>query len=164
MRELTSIDADAVFRHFSVPEVTRFMDIEPCEDRQEAEEIIAFHIQDSGCRYGLFSKESKELIGTCGYHCWSTDDHRETKAEIGFDLAPSYWGKGLMQEALNPLIRMGFELMGLDYIEATTEVDNIPSQRLLQKLGFHQESELKEGLFYFTLRRRSFEHRIHSHS
>ncbi|ECH9276424.1 N-acetyltransferase [Salmonella enterica subsp. enterica] len=154
MRELTLADAEAVFKHFSVPEVTRFMDIEVCKDVREAEEIIAFHIQDSGCRYGLFSKETKELIGTCGYHCWSTEDYQETKAEIGFDLAPGYWGKGLMQEALNPLIRIGFELMGLDYIEATTEVDNLQSQRLLQKLGFHQESELKEGLLYFTLRRR----------
>ncbi|GIP46843.1 hypothetical protein J53TS2_04340 [Paenibacillus sp. J53TS2] len=55
---------------------------------------------------------------------------------------------------MKPLIRIGFELMGLDYIEATTEVDNLQSQRLLQKLGFHQESELKEGLLYFTLRRK----------
>ncbi|MUG85421.1 GNAT family N-acetyltransferase [Paenibacillus timonensis] len=154
MRELTLADAAAVLRHFSVPEVTKFMDIEVCKDLQEAEEIIAFHIQDTGCRYGLFSKETQELIGTCGYHCWSTEDNRETKAEIGFDLAPGYWGKGLMQEAMKPLIRIGFELMGLDYIEATTEVDNLQSQRLLQKLGFHQESELKEGLLYFTLRRK----------
>ncbi|WP_185929409.1 GNAT family N-acetyltransferase [Paenibacillus popilliae] len=27
MRELTMEDADAVFRHFSIPEVTRFMEI-----------------------------------------------------------------------------------------------------------------------------------------
>lgn len=154
LRELTLEDADAVFKHFSVPEVTRFMDIEPCQDLQEAEEVIAFHIQDSGCRYGLFCKESKELIGTCGYHCWSTDDHQETKAEIGFDLAPNFWGKGLMQEALNPLIRMGFDVMGLDYVEATTEPENIQSQRLLKKLGFDQERELKDGLIYFTLRKK----------
>lgn len=99
IRELTLIDAEAVFRHFSVPEVTKFMDIEVCKDLQDANEIIAFHMNDSGCRYGLFYKESKELIGTCGFHCWS-NKNRETKAEIGFDLTPFYWGKGRMQEAL----------------------------------------------------------------
>lgn len=151
MRELTLDDIEAVYKHFSYPEVTRFMDIEVCKDRSEAEEIIAFHIQDSGCRYGLFSKENYELVGTCGFHCWSTETI-ESKAEIGFDLSPQYWGKGLMKEALEKMIRIGFDLMKLDYIEATTEVENIQSQSVLIKMGFKQDSELKDNLAYFTLR------------
>ncbi|KGE18415.1 GCN5 family acetyltransferase [Paenibacillus wynnii] len=151
MRELTLDDVEAVYKHFSYPEVTRFMDIEVCKDLREAEEIIAFHIHDSGCRYGLFNKENDELIGTCGFHCWSTEI-LETKAEIGFDLSPNYWGRGLMQEALMKITRIGFDLMKLDYIEATTEVENLQSQRLLEKMGFNQESELKDNLMYFTLR------------
>ncbi|MBQ4898760.1 GNAT family N-acetyltransferase [Paenibacillus sp. Marseille-P2973] len=151
IRELTLDDAEAVFKHFSYPEVTKFMDIEVCKDLREAEEIIAFHIQDSGCRYGLFKKENNELIGTCGFHCWFTMS-QESKAEIGFDLSPNNWGKGLMQEALLKIIRIGFDLMKLDYIEATTEVENFQSQRLLKKMGFKQESGLKENLMYFTLR------------
>nr|WP_314590503.1 GNAT family N-acetyltransferase [Paenibacillus terrigena] len=151
MRELTLDDVEAVYRHFSYLEVTKFMDIEVCKDLREAEEIIAFHINDSGCRYGLFNKENNELVGTCGFHCWSTED-QETKAEIGFDLSPDYWGRGLMQEALMKVLRMGFNLMNLDYIEASTEVDNIKSQKLLTKMGFNQENELKDNLVYFTLR------------
>ncbi|PJN54356.1 hypothetical protein PAEVO_10770 [Paenibacillus sp. GM2FR] len=69
MRELNLDDVEAVYKHFSFPEVTRFMDIEVCKDLREAEEIIAFHIHDSGCRYGLFNKENNERIGTCGFHC-----------------------------------------------------------------------------------------------
>ncbi|WP_442600743.1 GNAT family N-acetyltransferase [Paenibacillus sp. KN14-4R] len=151
MRELTLDDVEAVYKHFSYPEVTRFMDIDVCKDLREAEEIIAFHIHDSGCRYGLFSKENNGLIGTCGFHCWSTEN-QETKAEIGFDLSPDYWKRGLMQEALMKITRIGFDLMKLDYIEATTEVENVQSQRLLKRLGFTQESELKDNLIYFTLR------------
>jgi len=151
VRELTLEDVEAVFSHFSIPEVTRFMDIEVCKDLKEAEEIISFHIDDSGCRYGLFSKENKELIGTCGFHCWSTEDD-ETKAEIGFDLSPRYWGRGLMQEALKEIIQIGFELMKLDYIEATTEIENHQSQKLLKKMKFNQENGMKDNLLYFTLR------------
>ncbi len=105
MRELTieDVDVEAVFKHFSYPDVTRFMDIDVCKDLREAEEIISFHIHDSGCRYGLFSKENNELIGTCGFHCWSREN-QETKAEIGFDLSPQYWGRGLMKEALMKMI------------------------------------------------------------
>ncbi len=127
------------------------MDIDACQDLREAEEMIAFHINDTGCRYGLFNKENNELIGTCGFHCW-LNVNQETKAEVGFDLSPKYWGRGLMQEALMEVIRIGFELMKLDYIEATTEVENLRSQRLLKKMGFTQESELKDNLLYFTLR------------
>ena len=151
MRELTLEDVKEVYRHFSIPEVTKFMDIEVCKDLKEAKEIIAFHIEDSGCRYGLFNKENKELIGTCGFHCWSIVDD-ETKAEIGFDLSPSYWGRGLMQEALKEIIQMGFGLMKLDYIEATTDIENLQSQKLLRKMEFTQEEELKDDLLYFILR------------
>jgi len=152
MRELRLQDAVSILNHFSDPEVTKFMDIEACKDIAEAEEIIAFHINDSGCRYGLFSKEKDELLGTCGYHCWIVD-RDGTRAEIGFDLAPRYWGKGIMQEALRELIPMGFDLMQLQYIEATTEPKNVQSQKLLTKLGFKREDVPKDNLFYFTLRR-----------
>ncbi|MEN1984792.1 GNAT family N-acetyltransferase [Paenibacillus hubeiensis] len=156
LRELTLQDAASILNHFSDPLVTKFMDIEACKDIAEAEEIIAFHINDSGCRYGLFSKEKDELLGTCGYHCWMTDQDG-TRAEIGFDLAPRYWGKGIMQEALRELIPMGVDLMQLQYIEATTEQKNDQSQKLLTRLGFKKEPFLKDNLLYFTLRREQYE-------
>ncbi|MEF3353866.1 GNAT family N-acetyltransferase [Paenibacillus sp. GYB006] len=152
MRELTLKDAEAIYRHFSIPDVIRFMDIDVCKDLREAEEIIAFHIDDSGCRYGLYSKEDNDLIGTCGFHCWITENE-ETRAEIGFDLSPRYWGMGFMQEALNEMLDIGFGLMKLDYIEATTEIQNVQSQKLLKKMNFTQEG-LKNDLMYFTLRNR----------
>jgi ribosomal-protein-alanine N-acetyltransferase len=91
------------------------------------------------------------LIGTCGFHCWSTVDD-ETKAESEFDLSPDYWGRGLMQEALKEVIQIGFVLMRLDYIEAITDIENLQSQKLLRKIGFIQEEELKDDLLYFTFR------------
>lgn len=153
IRELTLQDVNSIFKHFSNPEVTKFMDIEVCTDITDAEEIITFHLNDSGCRYGMFSKETNELIGTCGYHCWIIDSGG-SRAEIGFDLTPSYWGKGLMQEALNEVLKIGFEIMELDYIEATTELENIKSQKLLVRMGFNKEIYLKDNLLYFTLRKK----------
>lgn len=151
MRELTLDDSEEVYKHFSYPEVTKFMDIGVCKDLNEAEDIITFHINDSGCRYGLFCKEDNKLIGTCGFHCWITENE-ESRAEIGFDLTPYYWGKGLMQEALLQMTRIGFDFMNLDYIVATTEIENVRSQRLLEKMGFNKEHELQDNLMYFTLR------------
>lgn len=67
-------------------------------------------------------------------------------------MSPSYWGMGLMQEALLKMIRVGFDVMKLDYIEATTEIENIRSQNLLKKIGFNKESDMKDGLIYFKMR------------
>lgn len=149
LRELTLLDADSVFDHFSDFEVTQFMDIEPCKERKEAEEIIQFHIDDTGCRYGLFNKLNHDLVGTCGFHCWSLEE--PSKAEIGFDLSRKYWGKGLMHEALIEVVKIGFNVMKLDLIEAIVEQKNVRSQRLLNRLKFLKHEGLKDNLFYYTL-------------
>ncbi len=152
LRELTLDDTEAVFIHFSDPLVVEFMDIEVCRSREEAAEIILFHMQDSGCRYGMFLKGTGELVGTCGFHCWNRSKDK-SKAEIGFDVGSAHWRKGYMLESVQPIIQLGFTQMELDYIEATTELDNIPSQQLLKKLGFSQSAELVDQLVYFTLNR-----------
>lgn len=149
LRELTLDDAESVYKHFSDRNVTQFMDIEPCKNVDEAKEIINFHIEDTGCRWGLFNKTDDNLIGTCGFHCWVKGN--DSKAEIGFDLAKSYWGQGLMQEALVPVITFGFDVMKLHMIYATVEEENERSQRLLEKLNFIRETELKDNLIYYVL-------------
>ncbi|MCR2807103.1 GNAT family N-acetyltransferase [Paenibacillus soyae] len=152
LRLLTLEDAPAVYRHFSQAEVTRFMDIPPCKDMREAEDIIQFHIDDSGCRWGLFDRETGQLAGTCGYHCWVSGP--EARAEIGFDLSTAYWGQGLMGEALRPVLELGFTRMGLERVEATVEPGNVRSIRLLEKLGFHRHEEPVQNLIYFDLKRK----------
>lgn len=149
LRVLTLEDNAAVFRHFSDEEVTRYMDIAPCTDIREADEIIQFHLDDSGCRWGVFDKSTGQLAGTCGYHCWSPGNG--AKAEIGFDLSKEYWGRGLMSEAVSPVIQFGLQQMGLCKIEATVDPENIRSMRLLDNLGFQREKELAGGLVYYYL-------------
>ncbi|MGM0883838.1 MAG: GNAT family N-acetyltransferase [Bacillota bacterium] len=70
---------------------------------------------------------------------------------MGFDLAKEHWGKGIMQEALNPVMEFGFTHMGLEIIEATVEQENDRSINLLEKLNFEREPELRDQLIYFFL-------------
>jgi ribosomal-protein-alanine N-acetyltransferase len=55
---------------------------------------------------------------------------------LGYDLAHTYWGRGIGREAVREIIRYGFERMGLNRIEAATIEDNHESRRMLEKLGF----------------------------
>jgi ribosomal-protein-alanine N-acetyltransferase len=156
LRILTLQDSEEVFKHFSDEEITRFMDIEPCKDIKEAEEIIRFHLEDSGCRWGLFDKNNNNLIGTCGYH-YLRKTNDDFIAEVGFDLTKLYWGKGLMYEVMKVVIEFGFTEMGLTMIDATVEPENERSINLLRKLGFKREIELRDNLIYFYLNRKGFE-------
>lgn len=143
LRELTLDDSAALFSLFSNPEITRYMDIDPLESESESVDIISFHLEDSGCRWGLFDQENGQLIGTAGYHRWRRGEINT--AEIGYDLAPAYWGKGVMQEALAPILKFGFDQMGLVIIEAEVERENSRSIGLLRKIGFHLDLTRAEG-------------------
>lgn len=150
LRVLTLDDAAKVMKHFADSEVTRFMDIEPCKDLSEAEEIIQYHIDDAGCRWGIFEKSENQFAGTIGFHYLRKKDG-EFIAEIGFDLSRTYWGKGYMTEAITEVIRFGFSQMGLTTIDATVEPENEKSLNLMSKLGFKRDKELRDNLVYFYL-------------
>lgn len=147
MKILTMNYKNEVFELFSDEHITQYMDIEPCKDMAEAEEIIQFHLDDTGCRWGIFEKETSEFMGTCGFHLWEKGER--SRAEIGFDLHKRFWGKGYMQEAVKKLAEFGFSEMELDMIDATVETENSRSIALLSRLGFEKSPELKDGLYYF---------------
>jgi hypothetical protein len=44
-------------------------------------------------------------------------------------------GPGLMPEAVRPMLRFGFERMGLNRIEARCSVENAASTRVMEKVG-----------------------------
>lgn len=152
LRILTLDDAEDVLLHFSDTNITMFMDIEPCKNIKEAEEIIQYHIDDSGCRWGMYEKDSEKFIGTIGFHLLRRNE--DFIAEVGFDLGKDYWGNGFMSEAMKEVISFGFSQMGLDMIDATVEPQNERSLNLMRKLGFKEDFELKDNLLYFYLKRK----------
>ncbi len=147
IKELTLEDTEAVFGLFSDPDVVELMDIKPLQSLAEAEEIIKFHINDIGTRWGLFHKQDEKLIGTYGYHCWNLNE--PTSIEIGYDLAKAYWGQGLMTEAIPPVIDFGFDGLSVSKIEATPHRNNQRSIELLERLGFDREKELRDDHYYY---------------
>lgn len=156
LRLLTLDDAEDVYTHFADPRITEFMDIEPCRDLQQAIEIITYHIEDRGCRFGIYEKDSHQFVGTCGYH-YIRDSKNQLIAEVGFDLAKAYWGKGFMTEVMQTIVDYGFKELGFDLIDATVDSENQKSLALMHKLGFTQSQELKDGLVYFYLVKDSVE-------
>lgn len=60
--------------------------------------------------------------------------------EIGWRLAPQFWGLGLASEAARMALRAGFESLGLEEIFAITTLRNTRSRAVMQRLGMKEST------------------------
>jgi len=81
------------------------------------------------------------LIGNCGIRI-NDPDRRE--ANIGYELAPDWWGYGYATEAACAIVRFGFDTCRLHRIWAECVADNTASARVLEKLGMRPEARFRE--------------------
>jgi RimJ/RimL family protein N-acetyltransferase len=96
--------------------------------------------------YWVFTLKGDDTgIGSCCY--WNFEPGFRT-TEIGYELHPAHWGTGIMAEALPPIISYGFTGLGLNRIEACPFVENRPSRKLLRRLGFKYEGNLRQRVFF----------------
>ena len=150
LREMTFNDVEFYFRHFNNEKI-----IEGCcfpgPDSLEAarEELELYCImpfkEGKGIRWAIVKKDTGALIGTCGFYDWNKTARR---AEIGYDLDPAYWGRGIMTEALNAVLKHGFEKMRLNRIQAIIDSKNTRSMKLIQTMGFQKEGVLRQRSYF----------------
>ena len=151
LRDIQLEDARQFFEIRSDDRVMKYMDREPFKSMDDSIKMINSSIEayekGSGINWAitLIGSVREELIGYVGFWKWVREHFR---AEVGFALLPSYWCKGIMVEAIETIIKFGFEKMDLHRIEADVNPGNIPSIKLLEKLNFKQEATYKENIFF----------------
>lgn len=147
LRELTLLDAEAMFRYFSKESVIRYFGMDSFENIEQAKTTIQTfknrYEEGSVFRWGIEKKGSGQLIGTCGFHL--INNHHK-RAEIGYELDDTYWEKGYASEALQAILTYGFESLQLIRIAAVVYVENKASQKLLKKAGFQEEGLLRKHM------------------
>jgi RimJ/RimL family protein N-acetyltransferase len=82
------------------------------------------------------------LIGTCGVRL---ERAAAQVGELGYELAPTFWGLGYATEAAREMVRFGFEELGLHRIWGDTVAANDASRRVMEKLGMCCEGQLREN-------------------
>lgn len=70
-------------------------------------------------------------------------------AEFGYALATDYQHRGLMAPAIEQLLADLFFNTAIERLEARCSVENVASQKVLERLGFRREGRLRG---YFKLR------------
>lgn len=118
---------------------------EPESLGQKTERLRKYRGQfDLGMDYvfGIFDKQESKLIGSTGLHTRAGEFARE----IGYWIAVNHLGEGYASEAVSALIKVGFEIEGLERIEIHCTPENIRSQKIPKKLGFVNEAVLKDRI------------------
>lgn len=149
LRRVDENDVDQVFKLRSDPETMKFIPRPLVTSKDEALghiKMIEDKIQNAeGINWAITLKGDPKLLGIIGHYRIKPEHYR---AEIGYMLDPDYQGKGIITEAIKPVLAYGFEHMKLHSIEAIIDPGNTGSAMVLEKNGFVREAHLKENEFY----------------
>lgn len=146
LREFTEDDWEPVLAYQSDP---RYLQFYPWTERNEtdAREFVGRFLAQQQERprtrfqFALELAGEGRLIGNCGVRI---TDPGLREGDLGYELAPDYWGQGLATEAARELLRFGFEELNLHRIWACCVAENRASARVLEKVGMRPEGYFRE--------------------
>jgi len=89
--------------------------------------------------------DSDRLIGNCGVR---RKPENEWEGDVGYELAPEFWGRGYATEAALAMVAFGFQEMSLHRVSSWCIAENIASARVLEKIGLRLEGRLRENEYF----------------
>ncbi|KPN94638.1 GNAT family N-acetyltransferase [Lysinibacillus sp. ZYM-1] len=143
LRKLKPEDAPTLYNYYSNENVYRYLDWNGPESIEKSNDVI--NIWNEGyekgwiIRFAIADKVSDEVIGTI-----FLSEFVGRRAEMGYELSEEYWHSGIMSEAVNEVLSIGFNQLGLVRIQAIVAEENIASRSLLTKFHFKEEGYLRQ--------------------
>jgi [ribosomal protein S5]-alanine N-acetyltransferase len=150
LRKLTLEDAPELFFLRSDEQVLKYLGRKPATSINEVKDFIQLINQNVENKVSILwaiALDSKpgQLIGTICFWNLQPENYR---AEIGYILHPSYWKKGIMQEALDAVMKFGFSKMKINSVEARLCAGNEASVSLLERSGFKREGYFRQDVYF----------------
>ena len=110
----------------------------------QAREKLVWNIrqweQNGHGQWLFFMKDSARLVGRCGIRKMVVNAKEEV--ELGYAVMPESWGKGFATEMGAKALQVAFEQLRYPSVVAFTLLNNGPSERVMQKLGFSFEDHI----------------------
>ncbi len=145
LRMLAPADVPALFAMYADTRVMRYWSNAPYTSIEQAQ--AKFAELDRGSRAGesiswaIADNRDDVLLGTCSLFEFS-NQHR--RASFGYALGSAHWGKGYALESTKLVLDFAFGELRLHRLEADVDPRNLPSLRVLDRLGFTREGVLRE--------------------
>ena len=145
LRELRTSDAQSLFASLSTEEVARFISPPPTMVEGFGQFIAWSHGQRAAGHqvcFGIVPRGMDEAVGLFQIRTLEADFGL---AEWGFALAAEYWGSGMFVEGARLVVTFGFDVLGINRLEARAAVRNGRGNGALRKIGTVQEGVLRRS-------------------
>jgi ribosomal-protein-alanine N-acetyltransferase len=137
LRPFRAGDVDDALAYRNDREFSRYLPHIPQPfEKHHAEAFVALNMSESWATSPTFGIEfAGKLIGTVNHEV----DPPVRTAMLGYAIGRAWWGRGFATEATRAMLRWSIETYGLTRIWASTDLGNVRSQRVLEKLGMQRE-------------------------
>jgi RimJ/RimL family protein N-acetyltransferase len=143
LRELRMSDAPSLYRVARCPEVARYTWPAPPAVAAFERFIEWTWAERAAGKYMGFAIHPQGATEAAGLFELRQMQPGFFRAELGFFIDPATWGTGLFNEAAQLVLDFAFQVVGVHRVEARATVDNLRSNRALQRLGAQQEGILR---------------------
>ena len=138
LRPVTLADVADMYAYSKDEETTTFVFPTHRTQEETASSIANYFMAAPLGKYGIELKETNRLIGTIDLRV----NEAYKSGELGYVLNKNYWGQGIIPEAANELVRVGFERLELNRIYAYHDEENQKSGRVMEKIGLVREGRI----------------------
>jgi len=160
LREISQKDVLGMFELDSDWEVHKYLGVDTIKTIEEAQKIIESireQYQERGIgRWAAIEKSTGEFIGWSGLKLNQGEQDSlngiQNFYDVGYRFIPRYWNKGYATESALAALAYGFKVKQYETIAGIALVDNIASNKVLQKIGLKFKEQFKfedtEAIWY----------------
>ena len=135
LRPWDEADAEECYKYAKDPRVGPIAGWPVHTDAENSRQIIrdVLNVPET---YAIVLKETGLPIGSIGLHFHSDLARKDDEVELGYWLGVPYWGRGLVPEAAERILRRAFGELHLARVWCGYYDGNARSKRVQEKLGF----------------------------
>jgi RimJ/RimL family protein N-acetyltransferase len=139
IRQFLPTDWPAVYSYSADPLVMAYMPEGRLTEAQ-TQEFVNMQSSDQAHAFAVTLTDTHLLIGQIIFHPWFAPQ----TYEIGWVFHPAYHNHGHATAAALAVLAYGFDTLGLHRVIATCQPENIPSYRVMEKLGMRREGWFRQ--------------------
>lgn len=145
LRSLGPWDADALFKLTSNPKVTRYMGFRAHTSSCEAGELLQRYCTHPNAKFMGAYLDGTELAGTVGFEI------RGHQAVVMIMFGGDWKSRGAGREISAPFVKWLFTHPQIWRVCAYCHVDNVPVQRVLERMGAEREGRLRRLEYFLNI-------------
>lgn len=137
LRRLQESDVNEVHAYASDPRFTEHLTFKTTDDPAASLSFIrdlGKKIDDGERLYWGVEYEGR-IVGTIGF---LNLNHANKEMELGFGIAPAFWGQGIINRCFSFLVERAFQRYAVNRLHVGTVTSNVRCQKFVIKEGFHE--------------------------